>query len=194
MQEPTHEPTVDLNALLPDDLILTGAELLDLGDIGACELVEGRLLIMTPPGVEHGRLEARLVRYLDTFVEERQLGWVLCGETGIYIRRNPDTVRGMDIAVISKERLPTIPTSGYLEAVPELIVEILSPGDRWENFDHKLQDYFSIGVDQVWVVHPRLKAVYVYYTADQRTVLGSDATLAGAGILAGFSVAVRALF
>ncbi len=99
------------------------------------------------------------------------------GETGIYIRRNPDTVRGMDIAVISKERLPTIPASGSLEAVPELIVEILSLGDRWEHFDHKRQDYFSIGVDQVWVVHPRLKAIYVYRTADQRTGVGSDATL-----------------
>ncbi len=173
---------------------ISGEELLQMGDIGPCELVEGRIVRMNPPGAEHGRIEALLIWHLMNVVTTHQNAHVLSGETGIYIRRNPDTVRGMDIAVISRQRLPTVADSGYLEVAPELVVEIVSPSDRWQDIEDKISDYFSIGVEQVWVVHPRQQAVYVYRSRSERAVFEREATLQGKGVLEGLRLTVAALF
>lgn len=75
---------------------ITGEELLALGDIGPCELIDGRIVAMTPPGAEPGKMSFSLSRHLGNFVESRKLGHVLVGETGIYVQRNPDRVRGVE--------------------------------------------------------------------------------------------------
>ena len=178
----------------PDAPLLTGDDLLELGDIGSCELLDGRLHPMTPPGAEHGRVEGLMTWHLLGFVQQHQLGYVLTGETGIYIRRDPDTVRGMDLAVISHQRAPHGLDPGYLTIAPELVVEIVSPSDRWGEIEAKLSDYFSIGVEQVWLVQPRPMSVYIYQSLTERTLLTRDDTLHGTGILTGFSVRVASLF
>lgn len=149
---------------------------------------------MNPPGAEHGRIMALLGWHLFSFVQAQQHAWVLSGDTGLYIRRNPDTVRGMDLAVISKQRLPQVPTVGYLDIAPELVAEIVSPSDRWQEIEDKLRDYFSVGVDQVWLVHPRQQSIYVYHSRSAREVLDHPATLHGTGILSGFHLPVAVLF
>lgn len=65
-------------------------------------------------------------------------------EVGIYTRRNPDTVRAADGAFISDERYAQPKqTHGFLDVAPDLIVEILSPDDRWSEIKQKLREYFS---------------------------------------------------
>ena len=80
------------------EAILTGEELFALGDIGPAELIDGRIIPMSPTGGEHGRVESELAALLREFVRQHKLGWVIAGEAGIYTRRNPDRVRGMDAA------------------------------------------------------------------------------------------------
>ena len=130
---------------VPSDRLITGEELLAMGDIGPCELIDGRIVPMSPAGVEHGVLEQRLGRALGAFVEDRRLGWVLVGEVGIYTRRTPDRVRGADAAFISGQRLPQRPKKGFLEVAPELVCEVMSPDDRWhlEGFTLDLARYFG---------------------------------------------------
>lgn len=130
---------------------ITGDELFALGDIGPAELIDGRIIPMSPTGGEHGRLESELAALLREHVRQRRLGWVLAGEAGIYTRRNPDRVRGMDVAFISAARLPRLP-AGFLTVAPELVVEIVSPTDRWSDVQAKVEEYLAIGVDVVWVV------------------------------------------
>jgi Uma2 family endonuclease len=178
----------------PEIRLVTGEELLAMGDIGPCELIDGRIVPMSPTGAEHGNLEFDLGRLLGNFVAERKLGWVMGGEVGIYIRRNPDRVRGADIAFVSKQRLPHRPHKGFLEVAPELVVEIISPEDRWEDVRQKLEDYFSIGVQRVWVVEPENRAVLVYRSITEMERLGEADTLKGEGVLEGFSLPVADLF
>ena len=165
-----------------------------MGDIGPCELMDGRLVLMSPVGGKHGFVEFKLGRKLGNFVEEKKLGWIVGGEAGIYIRRNPDRIRGADIAFISKQRLPNQPTEGFLEVVPELVVEVISPNDSWEDVRRKLEDYFSIGVQRVWVVEPENRAVLVYRSITEMQRLGEGDTLVGEGVLEGFTLPVASLF
>ena len=123
----------------------------------------------------------------------RDLGTVLGGEVGIYIRRNPDRIRAADVAFVSKQRLPVVP-SRYLDVAPELIIEILSPGDRWQDVRQKLEDYFSIGVDQVWIVEPDNQTVLAYTSPTTLEKFGLNDTVPGFGPLDGFTLSVAALF
>jgi Uma2 family endonuclease len=177
----------------PETQLITGEELLAMSDIGPCELIDGRIVPMAPAGDEHGFLEFNLGAELRNFVRQGHLGWVLGGEVGIYIRRNPDRVRSADIVFISKERLPRL-TGRFLEVTPEVVIEIISPTDRWQEIREKLADYFSIGVEQVWVVEPAGRKVLVYHTPTNVQEFGEPDTLAGEGILAGLSLKIADLF
>lgn len=174
--------------------VLTGEELFELGDIGRTELVKGELVRMAPTGHLHGFVEVRFGKMLSIFVDERKLGRVLSGEVGIYTGRDPDTVRGADVAFISNERLAQAQAQGYLDVAPELIVEVMSPDDRWYDINDKLTEYFGIGVQIVWVADPQRKQVHVYRSLTEMEILGAGDTLSGGEILPGFGVVVAELF
>ncbi len=174
--------------------LITGEQLLAMGDVGPCELIDGRIVSLTPTGGEHGRLEFNLAFEVGTLVRDKGLGWTLSGEVGIFIRRNPDRVRAADVAFVSRARAPAGPPKGFLEFAPELIAEIVSPTDRWQDIRAKLEDYFSIDVQQVWIVEPDTHSVLVYRSPTEAAKLGEQDTLQGEGVLKGFSLPVARLF
>lgn len=147
---------------------------------------------MSPTGPDHGAIEFNVAHEIRK--ASGGLGRVLVGEVGLYIRRDPDTVRAADVIFISTERYQRRAARGFLDVVPELIVEVLSPGDSWLNTTEKLRDYFSIGVAQVWVVNPDARSVFVYRSlTDVREVAEHD-TLTAPDILPALAVNVSTLF
>ena len=173
---------------------VTGPDLLAMGDIGPCELIDGVIVRMSPAGGLHGFIESGLALLVGGFIRDRKVGICMVGEIGIYIRHDPDRIRGADLAVWSNEKLPDGPPAGFVEVAPDLVVEILSASDRWADVRQKIDDYFSIGVDSLWIVDPGEETVYVYHSASQRTALGTGDTLAGTGPLTGFTLPVSELF
>ena len=57
--------------------LLAGDEFFDLGDIGPCELIDGRIVPIPPTGGEHGTIEGNIAFILQGFVRPRALGWVV---------------------------------------------------------------------------------------------------------------------
>ncbi len=181
---------------------MTGEELFKLGDIGRAELVKGVLVHKPPAWYIHGYVEVNFAVALDTIVQQHKLGRILTGEVGIYTERDPDTVRGADVIFISNERMAQVQSQSYLDVAPELIVEVLSPDDRWYDVNDKLAEYFNIGVQVVWIADPRRRQVHVYRSLTEVEIFGVDDTLSGGEVLPGFpigtlgrcSVAVAELF
>jgi Uma2 family endonuclease len=169
---------------------LTGEDLLRRPDLGPCELVGGRVVPMTPTGFQHGWIESRLATFLSLWAESTRRGFVLTGEVGVYIRRNPDTVRAGDVLFISAERPAGRGASGYLTVPPELVVEILSPEDHWRDVQAKLDDYFSAGVDRIWIVDPKARRISVYFSPSQSQTFEAGQTLTDEELLPGFSLLV----
>jgi Uma2 family endonuclease len=182
--------------------LITGEELFEMPGTDRCELVEGKIKQMSPTGWKHGGVESNLTERLNTFVRENDLGRVLAGEVGIYTGHDPDTVRGADVLFISHERLKKASPEGFLKAspegfldvAPELIVEIMSPSNAWEDVRQKIEEYFAIGVEHVWIVEPENRAVQIYRSRDVVRTLSGDDVLEGEGALDGFILPIRNLF
>ena len=173
---------------------ITGDELLERPECNPCELVEGRIVPMSPTGGEHGRVEGNFYEAIRSWVRPRRLGKVLVGEVGIFTRRNPDTVRGADVAFISNERYERLDSKrGFLKVAPELVVEVLSPEDRRGEVARKIREYLGAGVRLVWVADPEKKTVVAHGPSDVQEFREAD-RLPGGDILPGFDVAVAELF
>ncbi|MBV8202053.1 MAG: Uma2 family endonuclease, partial [Acidobacteria bacterium] len=61
---------------------------LDIPD-GKAELVRGRVVRMSHPGMEHGVLVVKIAARLLSYVEQHALGYVT-NETGFILARDPD--------------------------------------------------------------------------------------------------------
>jgi Uma2 family endonuclease len=182
-------------ALLKDsERLITGEEFFHSPDLGPCELVDGRIVPLPPTRPEHGEIELNLGSELKAWVRSSGRGRASGGEVGLYIRRNPDTVRAADLIFISHERYARWGNATYLDVAPELVVEVMSPTDRRSDVLEKVGDYLSAGVDRVWVVDPKLQCVLAYRTLTdvQRFEMGD--VLADEELLPGFSVPISDLF
>jgi Uma2 family endonuclease len=123
------------------------------------ELHHGRLVPMSPPGALHGNLQSRIGAALYSQGEDKGHGKSYT-EVGIVLARNPDDVRGADAAFVMKKSLPARESpEGFLEAIPELIVEIKSKNDTATEIAEKVAGYLGAGANLVWVVEPAKDAV-----------------------------------
>lgn len=177
-----------------DEKLVTGAELLEMGDIGPAELIDGRITATSPTAKKHGALENRIAHVINQFVYPRKLGEVMVGEVGIYIRRNPDRIRAADVIFVSQERFDQDTDPGYLSVTPELVIEIVSPNDRWEQVRVKIEDYFAIGVERLWVVEPEQKDILVFRSVTESATFGMGDILKGEGLLEGLVISVSEIF
>ena len=178
-----------------EEKLITAEEFAEMVDVGRAELVKGRIVEMPPPKDRHGEVESNFSYYINMFVREHELGRVRVGESGVLIHRDPDTVRGMDVAFISNKRLAQRrDPDGYLDIAPDLIVEVLSPSDRWSQVMNKLREYFDIGVRLVWVADTEAEIVYAYRSETEIESYEKGDDLPGEEVLPGFTVPVAELF
>jgi Uma2 family endonuclease len=172
---------------------LRAEDLYDLPDGGRrYELVRGELREVPPASFRHGRVCMRVGKRIDDFVEERRLGVVVVNDTGFILERDPDTVRGPDVAFVAAQRVP-IDETGFAELAPDLVVEVVSPNDRASEVSEKARQYLDAGVRLVWVVDPRSRTATVH-RPDGGTVLIGDAALDGEDVLPGFRLPLPDLF
>jgi Uma2 family endonuclease len=159
------------------------------------ELVQGRVIRMPPPDRRHGLVCGKACFILSLFVEQHNLGRVMSNDSGVITGRDPDSVRGADIAYYSYSRLPRGPLStGYGPEVPELVVEVRSEGDRWIEIHEKVAEYLSAGVTLVLVLDPKALTAHVFNADAAPGTLGIDEELTLPGVLEGFSVRVGRFF
>jgi Uma2 family endonuclease len=159
------------------------------------ELVRGRIVRMPPPNRRHGQVCSRTDRIIGGYVDDHDLGHVLSNDSGVITERDPDTVRGADVAFYSFARLPKGPLpQSYGPEVPELVVEVRSPGERWADLLAKDTEYLNAGVVVVLVLDPDATSAQVYRADQPPRILGPDDELTLPDLLGEFRVAVRRFF
>ena len=158
------------------------------------ELVEGRVLRMSPVGWQHGRIVIHLATLLNRHVEDHNLG-VVVTEVGFKLASNPDTVRAPDLAFVRQERIPAVDLRGFWHGAPDLVVDVLSPDDRPSEVRGKIDEYLRYGVTVVIVVNPDDETVSVCRRLSPPLVLsGVDAVLEVGDLIPGFRCTLSHIF
>jgi Uma2 family endonuclease len=175
--------------------LLTEDDLAALPDDGFRHELQAGLLVAEPrPFLLHAQVQARVIQVLDAFVRPRALGQVL-GDGGFLLARDPDTVRGPDVAFVTAERWRGIQDkSRFFPGAPDLAVEILSPSNRAGEMHAKVADYLAAGARLVWTVDPKRRSIVVHRTLLAPTRLGAGDVLEGGDVVPGFAIAVETVF
>jgi Uma2 family endonuclease len=174
--------TAEEYALLPDNGCLT-------------ELVRGRVVTMNMPFPRHGEICGNAYYLIRTYLETNDIGRVVTNDSGVIVERDPDTVRGADVAFYSYKQIPKGPLpGGYLSVQPELVYEVRSPGDRWREVLKKVTEYLAAGVLRVCVLDQQSETIRVYSPDDPEVELTRDQELVLENILPGFAVRVSRFF
>lgn len=98
------------------------------------EILDGEMIMSPAPTSEHQWIVLKLAMLLSAFISERSLGVVLIAPVDVIIRREPLRTRQSDVLYLSAERTGVrgraeLRTMPVLEIAPDLIVDVLSPGD-----------------------------------------------------------------
>ncbi len=176
--------------------LMTADELLHLPDDGwRYELVAGELIKMAPAGGEHGYVGNRAQDRLNTFLKEQGLGGaVFASETGFRIGHDPDTVRAPDVAYVAPARLEQARVAGYPDLAPDLVVEVISPGDSAGEVHEKVMEWLAAGTRLIWLLYPRRRSAIVHRPGGEARVLRANDVLDGEPVLPGFACRVADLF
>jgi Uma2 family endonuclease len=161
------------------------------------ELVRGKVKERNV-STESSRVGGELYFHIRLFLATHPLGWAFPQETGFRCfaadPTDPDRVRKPDAAFVSFVALPVsaYKRKGFCEAIPDLVVEVISPGNSAEEVEEKRVEWLRVGVREVWVVNPSTQNVHVYRAGGYAFLQEADTLTTP--LLPGFSVPVADLF
>ena len=146
------------------------------------DIIDGVRVDRTSPTAYHQRIVQRITRFLEDF-EVAGDGLTFAAPCDVQITLFPLRTRQPDVMFVSSERLGDRPLDAPppLDAVPELIVEVVSDSDRERVLNAKLTDFYAIGVDECWIVRPDDKTVAVFQSTlngwEQRAIYTEGETV-----------------
>jgi Uma2 family endonuclease len=156
------------------------------------ELVDGEIVV-SPTGYRHSIVGTRIVRLIGNFLDKHPVGEVAGADLGI-IFDNGD-LRSPDVTFVRTEKIPSEEAAErFLSAVPDLVVEVLSPNDSVTAVAHKIGQFLERGVAIVWLVDPDAQTVTVYRSLTDTERLSAHDTITAEPILPGFSCLVSLFF
>jgi len=132
--------------LIPVELYLTSVYRPD------CDYVDGEVLERNLGEREHSFVQMALGSYL--FARRKAWNIEVYPEQRVQVR--PNRFRIPDLCVVlggTKENIFTAP--------PFLCIEILSPEDRMSRVWERLNDYFEMGVPNIWVIDPETRFAHI---------------------------------
>lgn len=158
-----------------------------------CELVDG-VLVEKPMSGYESVLGGIFVQLIRNYLDEHRLG-IVVGADGL-LRILPRQIRSPDAAFISFDRIPDPePKLGRAPKwIPNLAIEVLSPGNTEREMRRKRREYFKAGVQMVWMIHPATKTATVYRSPTDFDEIAADGVLRAPDILPGFELPLPDLF
>jgi Uma2 family endonuclease len=158
------------------------------------ELVRGEVIELPPPQKIHGVVCINVATELNLYVRRRRKGYITGNDSGVILERDPDTVRGPDVALYEDATKFAELHPKYGEVPPRLAVEVLSPNDKAKHVTRKITDYLANGVDLVWLIDPEDRTVTVYQRDRRQYRVKEDGELTGDDVLPAFLCKVADFF
>jgi Uma2 family endonuclease len=123
------------------------------------ELIDGEHYVTPSPNLSHQRIVGRLYLLIATYLETHPAGEVFLSPLDVVFSQF-DVVEP-DLLFVSEAKRHEILTKQNVKGVPDLVVEIGSPGTRKRDETLKRRLYEVQGVTEYWIVDPELEIVRV---------------------------------
>lgn len=118
-----------------------------------CDYVDGRIEERNLGEKEHSILQQALV----FLFRMNRDAWKVEVFPELRVQVGPTRYRIPDVTVVAAE----VKWQRILRVPALLFIEILSPEDRLSKVRERVEDYFSLGTEHVWVIDPELRKAYV---------------------------------
>ena len=159
------------------------------------EVIDGELYMTPPPATPHQFTSGNLFELMRLFVRAKKLGHVLASPIGVRLPTQRVPLEPDIVFVAAAHK--SIIQEQYIEGVPDLVVEVLSPSNWIYDRKEKFNVYKLAGVPEYWIVDYRAKTVEVFvfergdYALLGKWSLGETAT---SRVLDGFQAVVAEIF
>lgn len=126
------------------------------------ELIDGRAIPKMSPKSFHSAVQAALITLLQIWCQGKGRTYP---EWAITLKRNEvNWVPVPDVTYISFARLSA---DWMLDEAcpvpPELVIEIISPGQSFGDLAEKATDYLQAGVSRVWLIDTHAQSITIFY-------------------------------
>lgn len=157
------------------------------------ELIEGRVIKVSPTVQSHGAITGLIAYELIAFLKGHPLGRVYGAETGFQLSNI--TMRAPDVAFAGNAKLKLITDPDkFLPFAPDLAVEVVSPSDRAAKVKKKIELFMAAGTPLFWVIYLKTPRVVVHTQNSAPKTIGLDGVLDGGDVLPGLQIHVADLF
>ena len=150
---------------------------------------QGKLIVMSPTGSESGRQNADLLTQISIWNRQTKLGVVFDSSTGFTLpngaKRSPD-VSWIEISRWNK--LTQKQKRGFAPIAPDFTLELLSPNDRLQDTQGKMEEYLECGVKMGWLIYPDETRVEIYRLGEDIEIVDFDRDLSGEDLMPGLVV------
>jgi Uma2 family endonuclease len=158
------------------------------------ELEEGEIVEMPLPGERHGVVCGNVAYHLGAYVRKRKKGYICTNDTGLILKRGPDTVRGADVVLYAQTKKYSDLKAKYSDQMPALVVEVFSPTDRLGKMLARIDQFLARGVPMVWLLFPERQTLTIFRPEEKPLDLDADEDLAHLKGLPGFRCKVAEFF
>jgi Uma2 family endonuclease len=123
------------------------------------QLINNQLIMSPAPKDRLQKLIGILFRRITDFIEKNKLGETRIAPSDVFL--NNENIYQPDIYFVSNQNLTSFQENGF-HGVPDLIIELLSPGSEKLDRVDKLKNYELCGVREYWIVDPATKKAIGY--------------------------------
>ena len=118
------------------------------------ELISGVIYMSPSPVRNHQKIITRLSGRMDHFTEINDLGEVFVAPFDVYLDDHSNAVQP-DIIFVAKKNLRII--DRHVHGVPDLVVEVLSEGNKGHDLIKKKDLYQQFGIKEYWIIDPETR-------------------------------------
>ena len=120
------------------------------------ELINGEVHMMSRPSFEHGDVEFNITTLFKKYLRGKRCRALQ--EPNVRLSDKDQFIP--DVVIVCN---PEILNDPWIEGVPDLVVEVLSPSTAKNDRFIKMALYAKYGVKEYWIVDPRGKSIEVYH-------------------------------
>ena len=131
------------------------------------EIIDGELCMTPSPNTRHQTILFNLSVLFGIYLLNNPTGKLFLAPYDVVFSQDPLQVAEPDLVFVSKAHASII-TEKNIQGVPDLLIEILSPGTATTDRRVKLSLYERFGVPEYWIVDPKAETVQVFRLSDGR--------------------------